>query len=558
MKEDDYENFIEEIINKDLAQGLETSKLRFRFPPEPNGFLHIGHAKALYLNFGLGKKYHAPINLRFDDTNPINEEQIYVDAIKKDLKWLGLNWDKECYASDYFDILFNFAITLIKQAKAYVDDQSQELINEQRKTPFEEGIESPYRKRSIEENLDLFHKMQKGEFKEGACVLRAKINMSSPNMHLRDPIMYRIIKKSHHRSADKWNIYPTYDWAHGQSDYIEEISHSLCSIEFENHKPLYNWYLEQIASKEKRLPKQHEFARLNLSYTITSKRKLQTLIQKKIVNGWDDPRMPTLSGLRRRGYRPEALAFFSKKIGIAKRENLIDFSLLEFSIREQLNKIAKRVMVVLDPIKLIIENYPEGQREWLNAENNQEDLNFGSRKIPFSRTLYIEREDFMEEPPKGFFRLSIGKEVRLKNAYIIKAQSIKKDNKGNIIEIYCTYDKDSLSGSFSQASKRKVKGTLHWVCSKEAIEIEARLYDRLFLEEFPDKDKEKDFIDFINPDSLKILKAYAEPSLKEAQQEEPFQFQRIGYFILDTDSTSNHLIFNKTVGLKEGWKKPMK
>lgn len=537
-------NFIEEIIQEDLNKGFPKEKLRFRFPPEPNGHLHIGHAKAICLNFGLSKK--AFVNLRFDDTNPTKEENIYVNAIKNDIQWLGFFWDKECYASDCFEQLYKWALQLIQEGKAYIDEQTQEIILKQRKTPFEPGIDSPYRNRPMEESLVLFKNMKSGKFEEGHCVLRAKIDMKSPNMNLRDPIMYRILKVTHHRTKNKWNIYPTYDWAHGQSDFIEKVSHSLCSLEFENHRPLYEWYLNNIRKKE--IPKQIEFARLNLSYTIMSKRKLHILIQEGFVEGWDDPRMPTLSGLRRRGYTPESILDFCQRIGISKRDNVINISLLEFSIREQLNKIATRVMAVLNPIKLVIENYPSDKTEWFQAENNPEDQKAGKRKIPFSKILYIEREDFMEIAPKNFYRLSIGKEVRLKNAYIIKGTGLLKDSTGNIIEIRAYYDPKSQSGSVS----RKIKGTLHWVAASHAIEIEARLYERLFSVEAPYA--KKDFISFFNHHSLKIVHGYGEPFLKKVQPGELFQLQRIGYFCVDTNSYKERLIFNRTVMLRSGLK----
>ena len=547
-------NFIEQIIEEDLENGLPKDKIRFRFPPEPNGYLHIGHTKAICINFGLGEKYNAPVNLRFDDTNPEKEEQEFVDSIKKDVEWMGFRWDKEFYASDYFQQLYDWAVELIKQGKAYVDEQSSETVTEQRKTPTEPGIESPYRNRPIEESLELFEKMKNGEFEEGAMSLRAKIDMSSPNMNMRDPVMYRILKRPHHRTGTHWKIYPMYDWAHGESDYVEQVSHSLCSLEFENHRPLYNWFLEQVYDPAKIKPKQREFARMNVTYMITSKRKLQRLVAEGIVTGWDDPRMPTISGLRRKGYTPHSIRHFIEKVGVAKRENLIDIQLLEFCVREHLNKIAKRMMVVMDPVKLIIENYPEGQEEWLDTDNNPEDENAGTRKIPFSRELYIEREDFMEDAPKKFFRLSIGKEVRLKSAYIIKATKVDKDENGNITTIYAEYDTDSKSGSGSEASLRKVKGTLHWVSAQHALPVEVRIYERLFTVEQPDAEKETDFLNFVNPDSLKIVNALAEPDLKNAEVGEPLQFQRIGYFTKDQDSTDEKQVFNRTVTLKDSYK----
>lgn len=551
-------HFIEQIINGDLSKGMPMDKLRFRFPPEPNGYLHIGHAKAICINFGLGEKYNAPVNLRFDDTNPEAEEQEFVDSIRRDLAWLGFTWDKECYASDYFDQLYDWAVEMIKEGKAYVDDQPTELITEQRKTPFEDGVESPFRNRSIEENLRLFEKMKSGDTTDGKSVLRAKIDMTSPNMNMRDPVMYRMLDKAHHRTGTKWKIYPMYDWAHGESDFIEGISHSLCSLEFENHRPLYNWYIDQVSDEDDFTPKQREFARGNVSYMITSKRKLRKLVEMGIVSSWDDPRMPTISGLRRRGYTPESIKNFWEKAGVAKRENLIDISLLEYAIKDHLNAIAPRVFAVLDPVKLIIENYPEGQVEELKVENNPEDESAGERIVPFTRELYIERADFMEEAPKKFFRLSLDQEVRLKGAYFVKATRVEKDDEGNITCIYATYDPKTKSGSNTPESKRKVKGTLHWVSAEQNIPIQVNLYDRLFVEENPDGDKETDFLDLVNPKSLEIVHSYAEPSLKDAQPEDKFQFQRIGYFAVDKDSTEDNLIFNRTVPLRDTWAKKKK
>lgn len=549
-------NFLEQIIAEDLANGLSPDKLRFRFPPEPNGYLHIGHAASICLNFGLGKKFNAPVNLRFDDTNPTKEEQEYVDAIRYDIEWLGFQWDKECYSSDYFQELYDWAIELIKQGKAYVDGQSPELIAEQKGTPTTPGKPSPFRDTSVEENLDLFQRMKEGEFEAGTYVLRAKIDMSSPNMLMRDPLMYRIVRKAHHRTGTEWCIYPMYDWAHGQSDYLEQISHSLCTLEFKPHRELYDWCLDQIYDNNKLRPKQREFARRNLSYTVMSKRKLLELVQSKTVAGWDDPRMPTISGLRRRGYTPASIRKFSELSGISKRDGVTDVSLLEFCIREDLNKTATRVMGVLDPVKLVVTNYPEGKEEMLVAENNPEDPNAGTHEVPFSRELYIEREDFKEEAGSKFFRLTLGQEVRLKNAYIIKGESVVKDESGNITEIHCTCDVDSKSGSGTEASMRKVKGTLHWVSIQHAIKAEVREYDRLFLDEAPDSHEGKDFMEFVNPDSLKIIKeAYLEPFLQEAKLDDKFQFQRLGYFTLDKDATSERLIFNKTVGLRDTWAK---
>ncbi|QAR31616.1 glutamine--tRNA ligase/YqeY domain fusion protein [Ornithobacterium rhinotracheale] len=555
-KEHNAANFIEQIINGDLSKGLPKNELRFRFPPEPNGYLHIGHAKAICLNFGLGEKYNAPVNLRFDDTNPEAEEQEFVDSIQKDVEWLGFKWDKICFTSDYFEQLYDWAIEMIKQGKAYVDDQSSEQIVAQRKTPFEAGEESPYRNRSVEENLRLFEEMKNGEVPDGSRVLRAKIDMASPNMNMRDPVMYRMLNRPHHRTGDKWKIYPMYDWAHGESDYIERISHSLCSLEFENHRPLYDWYVEQVHEGGTLKPKQREFARGNVSYMITSKRKLKKLVEENHVSGWDDPRMPTISGLRRRGFTPNSLKTFWEKAGIAKRDNVIDVSLLEHAVREELNATTPRVFAVLDPVKLVIENYPEGRVENLKVENNPEDEAAGFREVPFTRELYIEREDFMEEAPKKFFRLSIGKEVRLKGAYIIKATRVEKDVEGNITTIYATYDEESKSGSGTEASMRRVKGTLHWVSAEQNLPIEVRLYDRLFTVEAPDADKEVDFLEYINPDSLKVIQAYAEPSLKEAKPEDRFQFQRLGYFVADMkDFGEGSYIFNRTVPLRDTWAK---
>ncbi|MFD2100171.1 glutamine--tRNA ligase/YqeY domain fusion protein [Flagellimonas iocasae] len=548
-------NFIEHIIEEDLRNGYAMDELRFRFPPEPNGYLHIGHASSICLNFGLGLRYNAPVNLRFDDTNPAKEEKEYVDAIKNDVSWLGYEWDTECYASDYFQQLYDWAVELIKQGKAYVDSQSSEEIASQKGTPTEPGTESPYRGRSVEENLQLFEGMKNGDFKEGAHVLRAKINMAAPNMLMRDPVMYRILHKAHHRTNTDWCIYPMYDWTHGESDYIEQVSHSLCTLEFLPHRELYDWFLDQLVSKDKLRPKQREFARRNLSHTVVSKRKLLQLVESKVVEGWDDPRMPTISGLRRRGYTPESIKNFADTIGIAKRENVVDVSLLEFHVREHLNKIAPRVMAVLSPLKLVITNYEEGKEEWLEAENNPEDEAAGFREVPFSRELYIEQEDFREEANRKFFRLKLGGEVRLKNGYIIKAESCTKDAAGNVVEVQCTYDPKSKSGSGTEESLRKVKGTLHWVSIPHAITAEIRLYDRLFNDPTPDGHKDKDFMDFINPDSLEKVTGYLEPSLKEAQPGDQFQFQRMGYFNVDKNSTAKNLIFNRTVTLRDTWAK---
>ncbi len=547
-------NFIEQIIEDDLANRFPKDKLRFRFPPEPNGYLHIGHTKAICINFGLGEKYGAPVNLRFDDTNPEKEEQEFVDSIKADIDWLGFKYDKELYASDYFETLYEWAVQMIKDGKAYVDEQSSEEITAQRKNPFEDGIDSPFRNRPVEESLELFEKMKNGEFEEGSMSLRAKIDMKSPNMNMRDPVMYRILKRPHHRTGEKWKIYPMYDWAHGESDYIEQISHSLCSLEFENHRPLYDWYLDQVYDKNLVRNKQREFARMNVSYMITSKRKLQRLVAEQAVTGWDDPRMPTISGMRRLGFTPKAIKNFIERVGVAKRENLIDIQLLEFFVREDLNKVSTRVMTVVDPVKLVIENYPENAEEWLETENNPEDENAGTREIPFSRELYIEREDFKEEAGNKFFRLKLGGEVRLKSAYIIKAERVEKDENGEITTIYATYDPKSKSGSGTEESLRKVKGTLHWVSAKHALPVEVRIYDRLFTTPQPDAEKEADFMDFINPESLKTVQGFAEPSLQNAEIGQPYQFQRIGYFTKDRDSTPEKLVFNRTVTLKDGYK----
>ncbi|SOS47894.1 Glutamine--tRNA ligase [Tenacibaculum dicentrarchi] len=555
-------NFLEQIIEEDLANGMSKESLRFRFPPEPNGYLHIGHTKAIGISFGLGQKYNAPVNLRFDDTNPAKEEQEYVDAIKKDVSWLGYQWENELYSSDYFQQLYDWAVSLIKDGKAYIDSQSSEEMRVQKGTPTQVGTNSPFRNRTVDENLDLFSRMKAGEFEEGTHVLRAKIDMESPNMLMRDPLMYRILKKAHHRTGNDWVIYPMYDWTHGESDYLEQISHSLCSLEFKPHRELYNWFRDNVYEYSKsefpNAPKQREFSRLNLSYTIMSKRKLLTLVENGIVNGWDDPRMPTISGLRRRGYTPASIRNFIETVGVSKRENVIDVSLLEFKIREDLNKTANRVMGVLDPVKVIIDNYPEDREEILIAENNPEDENSGTRIVPFSREIYIEREDFREEANKKFFRLKLGKEVRLKNAYFITATSCEKDENGKITVIHCTYDPLTKSGSNTEESKRKVKGTLHWVSVKHAVKAEVRVYDRLFSDEAPDAHKDKDFMEFVNPNSLEKITAFVEPSLQTAKIGEQFQFQRLGYFNVDDDSTSENLVFNKTVGLRDNWAKANK
>ena len=558
--EDKSLHFIEQIIEDSLVSGFPQDKLRFRFPPEPNGYLHIGHAKSICLNFGLGLRYNAPVNLRFDDTNPAKEEQEYVDAIKEDLQWLGFQWAEERYASDYFQQLYDWAVEMIKKGKAYVDSQSSEEMAAQKGTPTQPGVDGPHRNRSIEENLSLFEAMKNGDFPEASHVLRAKIDMKSTNMLMRDPLMYRILHRHHHRTGNDWKIYPMYDYAHGESDYIEQISHSICTLEFVMHRELYNWFLDQIqpelvsgSNTIKVRPNQYAFARLNLNYTVMSKRKLLQLVQENSVNGWDDPRMPTISGLRRRGYTPNAIRKFCETIGVAKRENVIDVSLLEFCLREDLNKTAPRVMAVLDPVKVVITNYPEGKEELLDAENNQEDESAGYRKVPFSREIYIEREDFLEEAPAKFFRLSLDREVRLKNAYIIKGESVVKDAAGNIAEIHVTYDQDSRSGSGSDASQRKVAGTLHWVSIKHAIPAEVRMYDRLFIDEAPDSHKEKNFLEFMNPNSLQMANGFVEPSLASVKSGDKFQFQRMGYFNVDKDSTPEKLVFNRTAGLKDAW-----
>jgi len=548
-------HFIEQIIEDDLSNGFDPSKIRFRFPPEPNGFLHVGHLKAIALNFNLGQRYNAPVNLRFDDTNPVKESQEFVDAIKENIEWLGFSWDKECYASDYFQQLFDWAVYLIKEGKAYVDSQDSETMAQQKGTPTQAGTNSPFRDRPTEENLQLFNEMKEGKHEEGTHVLRAKIDMTSPNMLLRDPVMYRILFKHHQRTADKWCIYPMYDWTHGESDYIEQVSHSLCTLEFKPHRDLYEWFLDQLPPSDALQPYQREFARLNLSYTVTSKRKLAQLVEEKHVDGWDDPRMPTISGMRRRGYPPKALINFVNTAGISKRENVIDVSLLEFCVREELNKTTARVMAVVNPVKLVITNYPEDQEEMLTAINNPEDESQGSRLLPFSKEIYIEGEDFKEQANRKFFRLTLGKEVRLKNAYIIKGESVIKDAEGNVLEIHCTYDADSKSGSGSEASMRKVKGTIHWVSVAHALEATVHNYDRLFSDESPDQHKEKSFLDFINPNSLSSQKAMVEPSLSDLTIGERVQFQRLGYYVVDKTSSSNQLVFNKTVGLRDSWSK---
>jgi len=545
-------NFIEQIVQDDIEMNKHEARVHTRFPPEPNGYLHIGHAKSICLNFGLAETYGGKTNLRFDDTNPTKEETEYVEAIKADVKWLGFEWEgKALYASDYFDELYAFAEQLIKAGKAYIDDSTVAEIREMRGTPTVPGTPSPNRDRSVEENLELFRGMKAGKYEEGSRVLRAKVDLTSPNMHLRDPIMYRILKAHHHRTGDKWCIYPMYDYAHGQSDAIEKITHSICTLEFENHRPLYEWFIEQLGIFPSR---QIEFARLNLNYTVMSKRRLLRLVEEGLVSGWDDPRMPTISGLRRRGYTPEAVKNFATRVGVAKRDNVIDLSLLEFSIREDLNKTAPRVMGVLDPIKLVITNYPDDQTEELPLINNPEDESQGSRMIPFSKHLYIEREDFMEDPPKKYFRLGPGRNVRLKGAYIVNCTGCVKDEAGKVTEVHATYFPESKSGSGNSGIKSK--GVIHFVSMAEAVPVEIRLYDRLFTEESPLAHEDKDFTEFLNPDSLTVIKrAYVEPSLKTAKAGDRFQFMRMGYFCVDPDSTADQLVFNRTVSLKDGWKK---
>jgi glutaminyl-tRNA synthetase len=549
------QNFISQLVEEDVNAGKNESKVYTRFPPEPNGYLHIGHAKAICIDFGMARDFGGKTNLRFDDTNPAKEETEYVDSIKEDIRWLGFDWeDREFYASDYFDQLYEWAVKLIKDGKAYVDDQSSEVIAEQKGTPTMPGKESPFRNRPVEVNLELFERMKKGEFDEGTRVLRAKIDMSAPNMHLRDPLMYRILKKPHHRTGDKWCIYPMYDYAHGQSDYKEGITHSICTLEFEVHRPLYNWFLDQIYEEGRPRPRQIEFARLNLSYTIMSKRKLLELVQEKFVSGWDDPRMPTLSGMRRRGYTPAAIRNFVDIIGVTKTDSLSDVLLLEHSVREDLNHIAARVMAVLNPLKLIITNYPEGQTENLETQNNPEDESAGTRTIPFGREIYIEQEDFMIDPPGKFFRLAPGKEVRLKSAFIVRCDNYKQNSiTGVVEEIYCTYFPETRSGGTE--ANRKVKGTLHWVSVSHALKAEVRLYDRLFIDPEPDGCKGKDFKEFLNPGSLIVSECFVEPGLANAKPLEHFQFQRVGYFNVDPDSKPGKLVFNRTVALKDSWAK---
>lgn len=546
-------NFIEEIIEEDIRNGVNDGRVHTRFPPEPNGYLHIGHAKSICLNFGLGKKYNGKTNLRFDDTNPVKEEVEYVDSIMEDVKWLGFDWeDRLFYASDYFEQLYEYAVILIKKEKAYVCDMTSEEISATRGTPTRPGQESPFRNRSVEENLDLFSRMRAGEFGDGTRVLRAKIDMASPNMHMRDPILYRILHTPHHRTGDSWCIYPMYDFAHGQSDSIERITHSICTLEFEVHRPLYDWFIREIGLY---VPRQIEFARLNMTYTVMSKRKLLELVKEGHVKGWDDPRMPTISGLRRRGYTPESIRNFADIIGVAKRDNVIDAGLLEFCIREDLNKRANRLMAVLNPVKVIIDNYPEGLTEEMESAINPENPSAGTRRIPFTRDLLIEREDFMEEPPNKFFRLAPGREVRLRSAYIVKCESFVKDpESGLITEIHCSYDPMTRSGM--PDSNRKVKGTLHWVSASHALKAEVRLYDRLFLSENPESaDETKSYKDNLNPASLKVITGYIEPGAATARIQEKFQFERLGYFSVDPDSVPGKPIFNRVVALKDTWAK---
>ncbi len=551
-------NFVEELVAKDLAEGKNGGRLNTRFPPEPNGYLHIGHAKAICMDFGIAEKFGGTCNLRFDDTNPVKEDVEYVDSIREDIKWLGFDWgDREYYASDYFPQLFDLAVRLIKEGKAYVDDQTSEQIAAQKGTPTEPGQESPYRNRTPEENLDLFMRMNAGEFDEGARVLRAKIDMASPNMHFRDPIMYRIIKTPHHRTGTTWKVYPMYDFAHGQSDYFEGVTHSICTLEFVVHRPLYEYFVKELAD-ESYCPRQIEFNRLNLTYTVMSKRKLLQLVKEGLVAGWDDPRMPTISGLRRRGFTPRAIRNFINAIGYTKYEALNSISLLEHAVRDDLNKVATRGMAVINPVKVVITNYPEGQTETVEMDNNPEEPGSGTHKMPFSREIYIERDDFMENPPKKYFRMAPDAEVRLKGAYIVKCTGVKKDADGNVEEIYCTYDPETRSGL--PGSERKVKGTLHWVNAATAVDATARIYDRLFSVENPAADTERDFREMLNPDSLKIVEGIkVEPYLMEiARPGVPLQFQRIGYFTLDPDSTPEAPVFNRTIALKDSWEKKNK
>lgn len=544
-------NFIEQIVTEDIENGKHGGRVHTRFPPEPNGYLHIGHAKSICLNFGVAEEFNGLTNLRFDDTNPVTESTEYVDSIKEDVKWLGFDWgDREYYSSDYFDTFYEYAIKLIKDGLAYVDDSTSEEIASMKGTPTKPGADSPYRNRSVEENLSLFEGMKAGQYEEGSKVLRAKIDMSSPNMLMRDPVIYRIKFAHHHRTGDKWCIYPMYDFAHGQSDSIEEITHSLCTLEFENHRPLYNWFIEKLEIFPSR---QIEFARLNLSYTIVSKRKLLQLVNEGIVSGWDDPRMPTIRGMRRRGYTPKSIRNFAERVGIAKRDNIIDVGLLEFMVREDLNKVTNRMMAVLDPIKVVITNYDKGE-EFMESVNNPEDESAGVRQIPFSGELYIDSDDFMEEPPKKYFRLKPGGMVRLKNAYIIQCEDVIKDSEGKVTQLNCVYFPDSKSGE--DTSGLKVKGTIHWVSANHAKEAEARIYDRLFMDESPDTHKEKSFLDFVNPNSLQIInKIFVEPALYNYSVGDSVQFLRKGYFCVDKDSTKDKMVFNQTVGLRDSWAK---
>ena len=547
-------NFIQQQIFEDLAEGKNDGMVHTRFPPEPNGYLHIGHAKSICLNFGTARKFGGLTNLRFDDTNPAKEDTEYVDSIMEDVRWLGFDWDDRLYyASDYFDKLYDFAVTLINRGKAYVDFQNSEVIAEQKGTPTKPGTDSPYRNTTPEENLDLFTKMKDGFYNDGDCVLRAKIDMASPNMHMRDPFMYRIIKQPHHRTGDKWCIYPMYDYAHGQCDYWEGITHSICTLEFEVHRPLYDWFVEELKDSEYR-PRQIEFSRLNLSYTVMSKRKLLQLVKEGYVKGWDDPRMPTICGLRRRGYTPESMRAFADSIGITKVDGVTDVAKLEFCIREDLNKRAQRVMGVIDPIKVVITNYPDGIVEEVEAINNPEDESMGKRKVPFSRVIYLEKEDFMENPTNKFFRLAPGREVRLRYSYFIKCTDVIKNENGEIVELHCTYDPETKGGNAPDG--RKVKATLHWVAASTALKAEVRLYDRLFTDADPGGNKEKEFLELLNNDSLTILsECYIEPFVKTAKPLDSFQFERLGYFNVDPDTTAEHIVFNRTVSLKDGFKK---
>ena len=547
-------NFIQQQIVEDLAEGINGGRVHTRFPPEPNGYLHIGHAKSICLNFGTANKYGGLTNLRFDDTNPTKEETEYVDSIMEDVRWLGFDWDNRLYyASDYFDPLYEFAVNLIKAGKAYVDFQNQETISEQKGVPTRPGIDSPFRNTSPQENLELFAKMKAGFFNEGDCVLRAKIDMSSPNMHLRDPLMYRILKQPHHRTGNKWCIYPMYDYAHGQCDYWEGITHSICTLEFEVHRPLYDWFVEELRESDYR-PRQIEFSRLNISYTVMSKRRLLQLVKEGYVNGWDDPRMPTICGLRRRGYTPESMRAFSDKVGVTKVDGVTDVAVLEYCIREDLNKRAQRIMGVIDPLKVVITNYPEGCVEELDAINNPEDESMGIRKVPFSRELYIEHDDFMEYPSHKFYRLSLGREVRLRYSYFIKCTGVIKNELGEVIELLCTYDPETKGGNSQDG--RKVKATLHWVAVGQAVKAEVRLYDRLFTDPDPAGHKDKDLLEFLNPDSLKVLsECFVEPYIKNGKPLDNFQFERLGYFNIDPDSTVGKMVFNRTVSLKEGFRK---